>query len=270
MNSKGTTLTLPNELTLQFDYHRGNNLPMATTVSVNSVLMSIVFGAFTSQDVSDSGRGTQPNLVYHTKGITEIALRIWTSRFQQAQALLHPNFKSKSIITGNTSEVSLCSPPICASCKISCMTRRNPKSTQSKHDPNQLMALRRNDLGIGQTVSIDQYITYTPGCLQHMRGKEHSVMQFTGGNLFDNHCSKFVFIHNQVSLGAGEILVGKHAFESLLRTFGFSIQSLHGLMAFLHHKLSNKTARIKAKLSLSAPLVLIIKMGLLSDLFKLL
>ena len=90
------------------------------------------------------------------------------------------------------------------------------------------MALRRNDLGIGQTVSIDQYITSTLACLQHTKGKEPSAMQFTGGNLFDNHCSKFVFILNQVSLGAGETLVGKHAFESLLGTFGFSIQSLHG------------------------------------------
>ena len=35
-------------------------------------------------------------------------------------------------------------------------------------------------------------------------------------------------INNQVSLGAGEPLVCKHAFESLLRTFGFSIQSFHG------------------------------------------
>jgi len=28
MNSKSSMLTLPNEITLQFDYHRGNNLPM--------------------------------------------------------------------------------------------------------------------------------------------------------------------------------------------------------------------------------------------------
>jgi len=57
---------------------------MATTVSDNIVLVNIAFGAFTSQDVSDSGRGTQPKLVYHTKGITEMALKIGTSGFQQA------------------------------------------------------------------------------------------------------------------------------------------------------------------------------------------
>jgi len=60
-----------------------------------------------------------------------------------------------------------------------------------KHDPNQRMALPRNDLGIGQTVSIDQYISSTPGNLQHTKGKEPSAMQFTGGTLFVNHCSKF-------------------------------------------------------------------------------
>ena len=36
-------------------------------------------------------------------------------------------------------------------------------------------------------------------------------------------CSKFIFIGNQVSLGAGKTLVGKHGFEFLLCTFGFYI-----------------------------------------------
>jgi len=146
------------------------------------------------------------------------------------------------------------------------MTCRNPKSTQMKHDHNQLMALQRNDLGIGPTVSIDQYISFTQGRLQHTKGKEPSAMQVTSGTLFFDHYPKFAFIHNQVSLSAGETLVGKHAFESLLRTFfAFMV-----IMAFLHHKLSKKTARLKAKLSLSVALVLIIKMGLLSILFKML
>ena len=43
-----------------------------------------------------------------------------------------------------------------------------------------------------------------------------------------DHCSKFIIIHNQSSLGAGEYLVGKHGFESLFHAFGFSILTYHG------------------------------------------
>ena len=90
------------------------------------------------------------------------------------------------------------------------------------------MALRQNDLRIGQTISMDQYVSTTPGRLPHTKGKEPSTMKFTGGTLFVDHCSKFIFIHNQVSLGAGETLVGKHAFETLPHSFGFSALSYHG------------------------------------------
>ena len=53
-------------------------------------------------------------------------------------------------------------------------------------------------------------------------------MKLTGDTLFVDHCSKFIFIHNQVSLGAGETLVAKRAFGTLLPYFGFSALSYHG------------------------------------------
>ena len=77
------------------------------------------------------------------------------------------------------------------------------------------MALCQNDLRIGQTISMDQYVSTSTGHLPH-------TMKLTGGTLFVDHCSMFIFIHNQVSLGVGETLVGKHAFETLLHSFGFS------------------------------------------------
>jgi len=61
----------------------------------------------------------------------------------------------------------------------------------------------------------------TPGHLPH-------TMKLTGGTLFVDHCSKFIFIRSQVSLGAGETLVGKHDFETLLHSFGLSALSYHG------------------------------------------
>ena len=55
VDSTGTILTLPDRLALHFGYHKGNNLPMATTIPfANSAMSSMAFDAFTSQDVSDS------------------------------------------------------------------------------------------------------------------------------------------------------------------------------------------------------------------------
>jgi len=90
------------------------------------------------------------------------------------------------------------------------------------------MDLRRNDLTVGQTVSMDQYISTTPGNLPHTKGEESSALKYTGGTLFVDHCSKFMYIYNQVSLGAGETLVGKCSFDSTLSSFEFTVLNYHG------------------------------------------
>ena len=81
------------------------------------------------------------------------------------------------------------------------------------------MVLRRNDLTVGQTVSLDQYVSSTPGRLPHTKGQELTAMQFTGGTLFVDHCTKFMIIYNQVYLDAGETLVTKQTFESMVLLF---------------------------------------------------
>jgi len=53
-------------------------------------------------------------------------------------------------------------------------------------------------------------------------------MQFTGGMLFVDHCTKFMFVYNQVSLGAGKTLVAKQTFESILNSFGLAVSNYHG------------------------------------------
>ena len=47
---------------------------------------------------------------------------------------------------------------------MACLTRRNPLPSKVSHDPTQLMALR-------QTVSMEQYISVTPGAYHIQRGK---------------------------------------------------------------------------------------------------
>ena len=64
------------------------------------------------------------------------------------------------------------------------------------------MAILPNDLRIGQTISMDQNLSTIPGCLLHTYGKEPASLKLTADTLFVDHCSKFIFFHNQVSLGA--------------------------------------------------------------------
>jgi len=63
------------------------------------------------------------------------------------------------------------------------------------------MALRQNDLGIGQTISLYQYVSTTPGRLSHTKGKEPSGMKFTGGTLFVDHCSKLFYPQSSLFWG---------------------------------------------------------------------
>ena len=55
MDPDGTVLTLPNQLSPCFEYHKGNNPPMATTISSDMVAkVCMAFDAITSQDMSNS------------------------------------------------------------------------------------------------------------------------------------------------------------------------------------------------------------------------
>jgi len=128
---------------------------------------------------------------------------------------------------------SSCSVPICASYKISFLSRLSPTYSSVSNYPVQLMALRRNELTTGQTLSMDQYISTTPGRLLHTRGKESSALKYTGETHFVDHCSKLMYIYNQVSLGAGKNLVGTaffwiHCSELSWGQWDFCLASLQG------------------------------------------
>jgi len=91
------------------------------------------------------------------------------------------------------------------------------------------MAIRRDDLTVGKTVSLYQYVLSTPGHLPHTKGKEPTAVQYTCGPLFVDHRSKFIFIYNQVYLGAAETLVAEQAFESIPKSFSLPVLNYLGL-----------------------------------------
>ncbi len=72
-----------------------------------------------------------------------------------------------------------------------------------------------------------QCVSMTPGRLPHTFGKEETRMQCNGGTTFVDHASGCVHIHNQVSLGSGDALQGKHAFEQFANVCGIKFKSFH-------------------------------------------
>ena len=73
--------------------------------------------------------------------------------------------------------------------------------------------LKDGHLVPGQQVSIDHFVGSTKGRLFTSAGKSLATNLYTGGCLFNDHASGFVWSCNQVSLNAGETIQTKRAFE---------------------------------------------------------
>ena len=75
--------------------------------------------------------------------------------FQQIQMLLCSSNLQNPMVMTKYKATSSCPIPLCASCKKSCLTRQTLMSSKVSQNPSQLMAIRRKDLTVGQTVSLD-------------------------------------------------------------------------------------------------------------------
>ncbi|EJK66248.1 hypothetical protein THAOC_12847, partial [Thalassiosira oceanica] len=88
--------------------------------------------------------------------------------------------------------------------------------------------LRRPDLSVGDVVSCDQYVCSQVGRLELGFGREGDKRSYTGGTLYVESVSGFIWNQNQVSLGAAESLLGKEAFETWLhRNSGQKVNHYH-------------------------------------------
>ena len=85
----------------------------------------------------------------------------------------------------------------------------------------------------GQTVSVDHFSADPKGRLISSYGKERHLDKFTGGCIFVDHASNFVFIALQVRLNSHETLKAKELFERAA--------SQHGVV-ISHYQTDNGTA----------------------------
>jgi hypothetical protein len=121
-------------------------------------------------------------------------------------------------------KTSTCDALKCAACHLA---KQHRIGTGTKKKSGMEMAIRHDDLqpASSDCVSTNQFYSANPGLLAHTYGEEGPARQCHGGTVFYDHASAYLHVSNQVSLGMGETLQSKHAFERFARASGVNIKS---------------------------------------------
>ena len=122
---------------------------------------------------------------------------------------------------------SRCVHPRCPACQLGKQHRRTPGTSTVHSKPENEMMLRRDHLSPGDCISMDQYVCRKPGRLAHTFGKEDKSLRYSGGTIFCDHASQYIWINHQISLRVGDTLQGKHAFEKFALEYGVKFKSFH-------------------------------------------
>jgi hypothetical protein len=119
-------------------------------------------------------------------------------------------------IQAKFASTSSCAIPRCQSCELARAPVRSLKVKKVQSNLDSEGAISRNKLDVGDFVSTDQYVCRTPGRLPSGYGREGTNSQFNGGTIYNDAASGLIWVENQVSLGASEIIMGKERFEQWL------------------------------------------------------
>jgi len=228
-------LKLPEGGTLEFPYNTGNNLPL--------MLKSIALGQSTPKaglqyadvlalsnadllatylSVSDQ---TNQNITASQKELLLLHHKLGHINLQWVQRLCSkPTSVNRiQVLSTKHPNISTVEKPICTACQFAKQRRRTPATNSIQRPPS--MKLKQNHLQPGDCVSMDQYISGSPGRLPHTKGRESKQDKFNGGTIFTDHATNFTFIKHQVSMRAGSTLKSKRAFEQEAATNGVKIKS---------------------------------------------
>ena len=233
---KDVTLMLPEGVPLYFPYQDDNNLPMMLTneyIKSQSNIAGLSFeecaflGNATLNSIVDT---TNLNMTASQKELLLWHWKLGHAHMKWIQALAAEPTKKNTALpkpvlkTRPGSRMSSCERPICTACALSKQSRRTREGAKQRTGGRD-QAIRLKAHEPGDQVSIDQYQSSFPGRLAHTKGKETQKMQYTGGTIFVDHASSFVFLKHQISLKVGETLRAKHAFEALCREHGVKIKT---------------------------------------------
>ena len=106
-----------------------------------------------------------------------------------------------------------CKIPMCQTCQISSVKQRKPNVSKSKMVEPYIGSIPKEQYQTGNCVLMDQYVVKTPGRLPsgYIREADHNM--FHGETIFRDAASKYIFVKNQVSLGASKLVATKREFE---------------------------------------------------------
>jgi hypothetical protein len=114
---------------------------------------------------------------------------------------------------------------LCQACQFAKAKKQPDRATNTKKVKDGVIS--DGILQPGQMVSSDQFVSSSKGRLTTSKGKEPDSQKYTGGTIFYNHASGFIFVVSQVSLGAAETIHTKHAFEREVKICGVTIEHYH-------------------------------------------
>ena len=198
-----------------------SNLHIAN--AYDSSVSDTVHSAFTVALSTTSARNA--NLNPAEKELLRWHLRLGHLSFKKVQFLLQSGALafSEPLRRLQTSAARLTSCPMCASCQYG-KQRRTPAPGRTVHTIRERQgALKVDDLFPGQKVSVDHFLSSTRGHLKHTYGKEDTKSQFSGGAIFVDHASGYIFISHQVHMTTHETLTSKEAFEAHCRDVGIVV-----------------------------------------------
>jgi len=120
------------------------------------------------------------------------------------------------VITPVFKTTATCVIPKCAACELGRARRRPTGSTKQLAVEEKAGILSARHYQPGDLVSMDQFVSGTPGRLFSGYGREAQHNRFQGGTIFNDAGSGAIWVEHQVSLGAGETLCAKERFEEWL------------------------------------------------------
>ena len=208
----------PSERPISVSLNPRTNLPTAmayasgASTRIKSEINNIV--STTSANNFNLPPGAKELLSWHQ--------RLGHLSFKQVQFILRTGVLSHSEsarrLQASASKTTTC--PMCAACQYGKQKRKPSPGKKSNVVKDRDGALKKDNLFPGQRVSVDHFVCSTKGRLLHTFGKEDSTKQFTGGAIFVDHATGYIFVEHQVHLNTHETLKGKERFEQTCRDFG--------------------------------------------------
>ena len=127
------------------------------------------------------------------------------------------------IITPQNSKSSHCATPLCAACQFGNQKKTTPPlnaTTKNTVDGG----VREEMLPPGRRVLVDLYVSHNKGQLTTSFRKEAPDAQYSGGAIFVDHTSYFIFNQHQLlTTTTPESVCSKHLFESYCNSQGVRV-----------------------------------------------